>query len=438
MQNEIRYADAEDVQIAYSMSGQGRDVLIVVPGIVSNIELSYEVEEARNWLNALGRNMRVIVYDKRGQGLSDRGFEVPGPEQRMDDISAIAKAEGLDAWSMIGFSEGASTALLYAATYPEKIDKVCVFGGFARFSNCSDYHHMFDEDVIRKSIAYWGTGASGYSFFPDQMPERQEAMARFERACCTPNGYQALLETNFQIDVRSILSEVKVPVLVMHRRDDKAVPVANGRYLADHIPNADYVEFSSGGHICWFGDQESTIAEIERFILRDTERAASTESFLATVLFSDIVDSSARLTEVGDLEWKRLLDSHDQRLGSVIARFGGKFVKSTGDGVLATFDGPARAVRCAVELHSAIEHLGIKVRAGLHIGEVQPRGNDVAGMALHVAARVADHANSDEVLITRTLRDLIAGSGLQSNPRGDYQLKGLPGEWPLYQVAQHA
>jgi pimeloyl-ACP methyl ester carboxylesterase len=435
MSQEISYADADGVQIAYQMWGTGENVLVCVPGLISNIELNLENVEYSGWLKLLSNRLRVIVFDKRGQGLSDRVADAPGPEQRMDDITAIAKAENLQSFSLFGQSEGASTALLYAATFPGKVKKVCVFGGFARFSNCADYDHMFDEKVIRKSIKYWGTGASGFTFFPDEMPERRDKMARFERACCTPNGYQALLETNFQIDIRSILKEVKVPALVMHRRDDKAVPVGNGRYLADHLTNADYIEFASGGHLCWLGDQAAVAAEMLGFLLSSSDLKPSPISFLATVLFTDIVDSSAKLASMGDLRWRELLDAHDQRANTIIEKWGGNFIKSTGDGLLATFDGPGRAVRCALELQATVTDLGIDIRSGLHIGEVQPRGNDIAGLAVHVAARVVDKAKSREVMISRTLNDLLAGSGLKSQLVGEYDLKGLPGTWPLYTIA---
>jgi class 3 adenylate cyclase/pimeloyl-ACP methyl ester carboxylesterase len=432
---DIRYANSDGVQIAYSMLGKGSHVLLIVPGLISNIELNFETEEYVSWVNLLGQHMQVIVYDKRGQGLSDRVADAPGPEQRMDDITAIAEAEQLDSFFLLGFSEGAATALLYAATFPKRVRKVCVFGGFARFCNNDDYHHMFDEAVIRKSIDYWGSGASGFSFIPDLMPERQDSMARFERACCTPNGYRALLETNFQIDVRSILKEVKVPALVIHRRDDKAVPVGNGRYLADHMPGADYVEFAMGGHVCWMGDQDSVASEIIHFLLQRSSQQTVVGSYLATVLFTDIVGSSAKLTEVGDAEWRHLLNRHDQLIRIEVEKFSGRFVKSTGDGVLAIFDGPARAIRCALGLHHAIADLAIDIRIGMHVGEVQSRGDDISGMALHVAARVVDQAKSGEVVITRTLNDLIAGSGLKSKQIGEYQLKGMPESWTLYQAA---
>ncbi len=434
MSQKIQYADADGVQIAYQIWGTGENVLVCVPGVISNIELSLENVEYTDWMKLLSNRMRVIVFDKRGQGLSDRVANPPGPEQRMDDISAIAKAEDLHSFSLFGVSEGAATALLYAATFPKKIKNVGVFGGLARFSNCADYEHMFDETVLRKSIKYWGTGASGYTFFPDNMPERRDEMARLERACCTPNGYQALLETNFQIDIRSILNEVKVPALVMHRRDDKAVPVGNGRYLADHLPDANYIEYASGGHLCWLGDQGAVAADILEFFLGGGTLKPNPTSFLATVLFTDIVGSSAKLASLGDLRWREFLDAHDQRAKAVIEKYNGKFVKSTGDGLLATFDGPGRAVRCALDLQVAVADLGIETRSGLLTGEVQPRGNDIAGLAVHVAARVADKAKSSEVFISRTLNDLLAGTGLKSQPAGEFDLKGIPGTWPLYTI----
>ena len=432
---DIRYADADGVQVAYQRWGKGDDALIIVPGLISNIDLNLETAEYREWIERLSKRMQVIVFDKRGQGLSDRTVDVPGPEQRMDDVSAVARAVGLEAFSLFGNSEGAATALLYAATYPDHVRKVCVFGGFARFSNAPGYDHMFAEDQIRKSIKYWGTGASGYSFVPDQMPAFRNQIARYERACCTPNGYRAMLETNFRIDIRAVLGEVKVPVLVMHRRDDRAVPVANGRYLADSLSNADYIEFATGGHIHWFGDGAVVAAETEKFLLAHHGPDIAPPSVLATVLFTDIVDSSAALVQMGDIAWRNLLDRHDRRSATLIEEFGGVFVKSTGDGLLATFDGPGRAVRCAKAMNGAVGELGVKIRAGLHIGEVQHRGEDIAGMAVHVAARVLGKADPETVIITGPLNDLIAGSGLKTRPAGEHELKGLPGIWPLFSVA---
>ena len=431
---QTQYADAGDLQIAYQVWGRGEATLICVPGLISHIEIFQEIPEFGAWMARLTQRFKVVIFDKRGQGMSDRGAGVPGPEQRMDDITAVADAEGLARFALFGNSEGAAISLLYAATFPARVKAVAVFGGFARFANSNDYDLMFTEEQLLKSVRYWGTGASGYSFFRHRMPAMREQIGRFERMCCTPNAYRKMLETNIQIDIRDLLSEVKVPVMVMHRRDDGAIPVANGRYLADHMPEAKYVEFAHGGHIPWMGDIEELIVELEDFLLDPASQRAEPQTQLSTVLFTDIVGSSEMLTALGDKQWRDVLDQHDRLAAQDIAHYQGTLVKNTGDGLLATFDGPARAINCAKALQASFASLDLEVRAGLHIGEVEPRADDITGLAVHVAARVMDKAGAGQVLITRTLADLIAGSGLSTETAGAHELKGLAGQWPLVRV----
>jgi class 3 adenylate cyclase len=432
-----KYADAGELQIAYQVHGDGPDALIVVPGLISHIELQQEMPEYCAWLEAMAAHFKVIIFDKRGQGLSDRSAGVPGPEQRMDDITAIAAAEELPDFSLFGYSEGAAIAILYAASFPDRVKAVSVFGGFARFSNCDDYHFMSDEEDILKMVKHWGNGGFGYVLFPERIAEMREMIARLERACVTPNALRTMLETNFKIDVRAVLPEIQVPVLVMHRRDDLAVPVANGRYLADHLPNADYVEFAHGGHLQWNGDMQAVVDATVQFMQASAPQGGSRESragVLSTVLFTDIVGSSTQLAQLGDKKWRQLLDAHDRIAERETAHYQGRLIKNTGDGLLITFDGPARAIKCAQALAGGLRSLDIEIRCGLHIGEVEPRADDITGLAVHVAARVMDLASASQVLITRTLADLIAGSGISLSDHGDHELRGLPESWRLYAV----
>jgi len=429
-----QYADANGVQIAYQIWGDGAVDLIVVPGIVSHIEAMLDFVEYEAWLRRAARRFRVVVFDKRGQGLSERIDGVPSPEEKMDDIAAVMTAIGSKRAALFGQSEGAAISVLFAATYPERVRGIVLWGGFARFSNTDDYDLMFDDDVMLRSVKHWGTGASLLSFCQHHVdaPGFREKFAKLERLTCSPNEYRRMLETNMRIDVRPILSQVRVPALVMHRRDDKAIPVNNGRYLADNLPGAKYVEFAEGGHLQTLGDTELPMREIEEFLFGAQPVEPSTRTALSTVLFTDIVESSRRLGELGDSKWAEVLDRHDQVAGEIIAEYRGELIKHTGDGVLAAFDGPARGVRCALALVRAMADMSLEIRCGLHIGEVEWRRTDIAGMAVHIAARVIDVAAPGEVLATRTICDLVAGSGLVFDERGEHVLKGIAGDWALY------
>ncbi|MBC8239511.1 MAG: adenylate/guanylate cyclase domain-containing protein [Alphaproteobacteria bacterium] len=434
---ETKYADADGIQVAYQVHGEGQDTLIIVPGLISHVEMIQEMPGFNSFLGSLTEFFKVIIFDKRGQGLSDRSAEVPGPEQRMDDISAIAEAENLATFNLFGISEGAAIAILYAASFPDKVQKVSVFGGFSRFSNCDDYQFMYEASEFEQTVEHWGKGSFGYAVCPDMMPEIRPLFARFERACATPNAVRMMLETNISLDIRAVLPEIKTPVLVVHRRDDKTVPVANGRYLADNLPNADYVEFARGGHAPWFGDYQAVAEAIIQFMqatsLLEPEKKREDRS-LATILFTDIVGSSEQLAAIGDEKWRQILDNHDRIAELAVAERRGRLIKNTGDGLLATFDGPVRAIKCAQGLLNDVQAIGVKIRCGLHIGEIEIRGADITGIAVHVAARVMDLAGADQILITRTVADLIAGSGLATTDYGEHELKGIAGDWRLLEV----
>ena len=435
---QLGYALSGELQIAYRASGLHNALdLILVPGMVSHLEAFAEFELHSTWIERLGRRFRVIEYDKRGQGLSDRLNGVPPPEQLMDDISALIDTLKSDRPVLFGYSEGGAIALLYAATYPERVRGVVVFGAFPRFSNSGDYNLMWPRDETLKMERWWGTGGSGYQFCPQLMsvPGFRERFARLERMCCTPKAWRQMIDTLCQLDIRPVLPQVRVPVLVTHRRDDKAVPVANGRFLADNLPNALYVELPTGGHIPAFGDAEALVEEIEKFAFSNGNQPAVGDKLLSTVLFTDIVGSSERLAEMGDRAWRQTLDRHDRAVEEALRPHRGRLIKSTGDGVLCIFDGPVRAIAAARALIQRLRDLDLQIRVALHTGEVEPRHGDVTGLAVHVAARLLTIAQPNDILVTRTLADLVAGADVSFSDRGRHALKGIPGEWQLLSVA---
>ena len=356
----------------------------------------------------------------------------------MDDVAAIMEAIGSKRAALLGFSEGAPMSVLFAATYPERTSHLILSGGFARFTNTEDHKLMFSEDAILKTVKYWGTGAFIKGLAPSRAndPAAVSQFAKFERLSASPGAYKAILQQNALIDVRSVLPNVRVPTLILHSSKDALVPVENGRYLASQIPGAKYVEYPEGDHISFMTDsdvQSRFCGDIEEFITGHRESALpDLERVLATVLFTDIVDSTHRAAKMGDHSWRRLLDEHDRTAQRVIEKHRGNQVKTTGDGILATFDGPGRAIRCALAFESAATQIGLPLRAGLHTGEVEIRDADIGGVAVHAAARVMALSRPGEVLVSRVVTDLVAGAGLKFSDRGSHELKGLPGRWELF------
>jgi class 3 adenylate cyclase len=433
-----RYARSGELSIAYQVMGDGPVDLIVVPGIVSHVEFLHEFPAYTDYLRHLAAFARVITFDKRGQGLSDRVSDVPSLEQRMDDVAAIMEAIGSKRAALLGYSEGAPMSVLFAATYPERTSHLILYGGFARFTNTNDYEFMFSEEAMLKSVKYWGTGAFIKSLAPSRAkdPAIVAQFAKFERLSASPGAYKAALQQNALIDVRPILPNVRIPTLVLHSRKDVLIPVENGRYLASQIPRAKYIEYPEGDHAGFLTDmdvQRRLCGDIEEFVTGNRENVLpDLERVLATVLFTDIVDSTYRATQMGDHSWRRLLDEHDRTAQRVIEKHRGNLIKTTGDGILATFDGPARAIRCALAFESAATQIGLPLRAGLHTGEVEIRDGDIGGVTVHTAARVMAHSRPGEVLVSRVVTDLVAGAGLKFSDRGSHELKGLPGRWDLF------
>jgi pimeloyl-ACP methyl ester carboxylesterase len=421
--------------------GDGELDLVIVPGYTSHIELIWEHEPAVLGLQALASFTRVIIFDRRGSGLSDPVTEPPSLEQRMDDVRAVMDAAGSERAALMGISEGASMCILFAATYPDRCQALVCCGGMARSTEAPDYPWAAPVEALIQSGEeligpHWGEGNIVDIAAPSQADnlDVRAFWGRMERASVSPGMLAALVQMFFDIDVRDVVPSVHVPTLVLHRRHDRLVNIGNGRWLAEHLPNAKFVELPGDDHVLWYQHPEVALGEIQEF-LTGARFEPEPERMLATVVFTDIVDSTSTAAELGDRRWHEVLDRHQGTVTAALERFGGRQVKSTGDGFLATFDGPARAVRCARAILDSSEEQGVRVRAGVHTGECEVMGDDIGGIAVHIAARVSGLAESSEVLVSRTVKDLVAGSGLEFSERGAHELKGVPDEWELYAAA---
>lgn len=435
---ETRYAKSGDVHIAYQVVGNGPFDLVFVPGFVSNIELFWEMPEWADFFTRLAAFSRLILFDKRGTGLSDRDVGIAMLEERMDDVRAVVDAAGSERAALFGISEGGAMSLLFAATYPRRARALLLYGSYARSPNLLSRAEL--EQEIARIDRLWGT--SEYTlgrYLPSSMSQdaARRIFARWERQSASPSAVKTIRRMNYEIDARHILPTIQVPTLVMHRVGDSAINVEAGRYMAANIPGATYVELPGSNHIPLYEQEiaDRIVGEVEEF-LTGSRSEVETDRVLATVLFTDIVDSTRRAAAMGDRGWRTLLDRHDEAARQEIARFRGRAVKSLGDGFLATFDGPARAVRCAAAISDSVRSLGIAIRSGLHTGEIEIKKDDIAGIAVHIAARVATEAAAGETVVSSTVRDLVAGSGLRFEDRGLRELKGLPEPLRLYTVLQ--
>jgi class 3 adenylate cyclase len=437
---ETRYARSGEVSIAYQVFGEGPMDLLLAPGFVSHCEVLWEHPDVARSFERLGSFARVIIFDKREQGLSDRLGRPPTIEEMVDDIQAVLDAAGSERAAVLGVSEGGAMALLFAATHPGRCTHLALWSAYARMCRAPDYPEgvppeALDEwgEIVEER---WGGPVSLGIFAPSRKGDRrsEEWWAHLLRSGTSPRSAAALMELYKEVDVRSVLPVISAPTLVMHRAGDRAVPAPLGRYIAEQIPGARYIEVPGADHLLWTEGADEILDQFEQF-LTGTRRARSPERVLATVMFTDIVDSTAHAARLGDRGWRQLLDRHDALVGSRVEGHRGRVIKSTGDGVLATFDGPARAISCATQLSGELPELGIEVRAGLHSGECELRADDVGGMAVHIGARIAGLAGAGEVLVSSTVKDLVVGSGIEFAERGSAELKGVPGEWRLYAVA---
>ena len=434
------YAEASDgVHVAYQVFGEGSTDLVIVPGWVSHLELIWEQAEAGAFLRRLGEFSRVVLFDKRGTGLSDPVAHAPSVDERMDDIQAVMDAAGSERAALFGYSEGGPLALAFAATYPDRISAVVAYGSYARIPRSADYPAGWTEKAIERlfdglrSAATTGEGYDVVSPSHEGDMDFRAWFSRFTRQSASPSMMTLYMKANIAIDVRPLLSSLRFPVLVLHRRGDLLVNVKLGRYLAEHAQGAKYVELDGGDHWPWFGDTDAVVEEVEEF-LTGMRHVAPSDRVLATVMFTDIVSSTEQLARLGDTAWKNRLNKHDAAVRRQVDRFRGRVIKQTGDGFMTVFDGPARAVQCARAIQAATRALGLEVRAGLHVGECEMRGDDVSGLAVHIAARVTDCAKAEELLVTSTVRDLVIGSDIEFDDRGEHELKGVPGTWRLFAV----
>ncbi|HEX9712906.1 MAG TPA: adenylate/guanylate cyclase domain-containing protein [Actinomycetota bacterium] len=439
---EIRYARSGDLSIAYRVEGQGPPDVVVVPGYVSHVEMSWETPPtARAW-ERLTSFSRTITFDKRGTGLSDpiTDDNLPGLEQRMDDVRAVMEAVESKRAVLFGHSEGAMMSMLFAATYPERTEALILYGGMARATWSEDHPWNTPREALIGNAdereSYWGTGIGPEIFAPSVAddPGVKEWSARYERACASPRNFRLLSEMFLDLDVREIVSSIHVPTLILHRTHDRVVNIRSGRWLAEHIPGARLVEMPGIDHSIWVGEADRVLDEVEEFVTGKREQVEP-DRVLKTIMFTDIVGSTERAAAMGDGAWRDLLASHDAFMRKQIDRFRGITVKQLGDGVLACFDGPARAIRCGASAARAAADAGFPIRVGIHTGECEMVGDDVAGLTVHIAARVGVLADKGEVLVSRTVKDLVAGSGIAFEPRGTHALKGVPDEWQLYAVA---
>jgi len=435
---QTQYARSGDVSIAYQVTGDGPIDLLIVPGSISHLEVVHELPCISNNAQRLGRFARIISFDKRGQGLSDRVSGVPSLEERMDDVRAVLDAVGSRKTVLLGMSEGCPMSVLFSATHPDRVSHLVLVGGFVR-AGYSIPAAQF-EAFADRAVANWGSGQMMKHVvgLADASQEQLAALGKFERMSCSPGAFKAIMVMNRLIDVTPVLQSVRVPTLVLHSQADAVVPVSEGRKLGAAIPGARYIEYEGLPHgVFLTAGCERVIGDIEEFVTgHRPEAGEDVDRVLATVLFTDIVNSTTKAIEVGDRRWHELLDSHDRLAAQVVERHRGKLVKNTGDGILATFDGPGRGVRCALALGEAARQLGLPLRAGLHTGEIEVRGRDVGGIAVHVAARVMGRSDANEVLVSRVVTDLVAGAGLKFAERGSFDLKGIPGAWDLFAAVQ--
>jgi pimeloyl-ACP methyl ester carboxylesterase len=438
MDAPVRYAKNGDVNIAYRVFGAGSRDVVLVPGTLSHVEVLWEMPVARHLLHRLTAFARVIVFDKRGQGLSDRVAPTEHTlEERIADLRAVMDAAGSERATLYGWSEGGLMCLMFCATYPERVSSLGLYGTFA---SSKDPPWSQSKEQVEERLAiwtdHWGEGILLEFNAPSLRndPAVREVVGRLERASASPGNIRALMRANYQLDVRHLLPVITAPTLILHRVADALVPVACGRYLAEHIPNARFVEIPGTDHTILDIETQDVVADhIEDFITGQRQRPEP-DRVLATVMFTDIVGSTQRAAAMGDSRWRELRDNWYSLMRKELTAFRGREVDTAGDGLLATFDGPARAIRCAASIREHVHTLGLQVRTGVHTGECELAGDKVVGIAVHIGARVAAAANPDEVVVSSTVRDLVAGSGLKFGDRGMHHLKGVPDEWHLYAV----
>jgi class 3 adenylate cyclase len=441
---ETRYAQNGDVHIAYQVVGSGARDLVLVMGMATHLDMEWQADAGAlrmdHFFLDLASFTRLILFDKRGMGLSDRSAAIPTLEERMDDVLAVLDDIGSERAVLMGISEGAPLCLMFAACHPERTDALVLYGGMARSTEAPDYPWAPPADAAREAavelmvpVLYSGGDLEVWAPSIADDAQAKEWLGRYRRSSVSPDGLRALISMFLDVDVRDVLPTLRVPTLVLHRHGDHVVNRRAGEWMAAQIAGAKYVELPGNDHLPWIGDEASLIEEVREF-LTGVRVAAEPDRVLSTVMFTDVVSSTERASALGDRRWRDLLDAHDTAIRRELTKFRGHEVKTTGDGFLATFDGPARAIRCACAIRDAATQLGLEVRVGLHSGEVELRDDDIAGIAVVIAQRISALAQPSEILVSSTIKDLVAGSGITFSERGLHHLKGVPDEWHLLAV----
>jgi class 3 adenylate cyclase len=435
-----RYTKSGDVHIAYLVDGEADLDLVWIPPWISQVEYLWAEDSLGRVLDRLGTFARVITFDRRGSGLSDPLSGAPTLEEQMDDVIAVMDAAGSKRAAIAGTLEGGPMAALFAATHPDRVSHLVLYATFARVTWAPGYEWTWTAEERQRhmdeAVEHWGEGLVAGGVAPSQQssPEFMEWAGRLERLAASPATIKRIFDLIGEIDVRDILPSIRVPTLVMHRREDSFINVEHSHYIAGRIPDAKFVLLEGGDNMFSIGDSEALLGEIEEFLTGERHRVEH-DRMLATVLFTDICGSTERAAQLGDRSWRYMLERHDALFRRALERHRGREVKRTGDGFLATFDGPARAIRCASDLTDSVNSIGIQVRAGLHTGELEVMDGDLGGLAVHIAARVMDRAQPNEVLVSSTVKDLVVGSGIEFEERGAHELRGVPGEWTLFSVS---
>jgi pimeloyl-ACP methyl ester carboxylesterase len=443
---ETRYARSGDVSIAYQVAGEGPFDVVFVPGFVSDVELGWTTPPFSTLWRRLAAISRLIAFDKRGTGMSDRVAGAPNLETRMDDVRAVMDAVGSTRAAIVGISEGAPMSILFAATYPQRTTALVLMGSFARLLWAPDYPWGLTEEEYRQEaegdqqlfLSSRDEAEKAIIEFLGGYEEEARLLTDYFRHSASPGAVLALSRMNRDIDVRHVLPAIRVPTLMIHGENDH-LPIAGARWTAEQIPGARLVELPGARHVPLGAALDATAEAVEGFLREVWESGAweeEPERVLATVLFTDIVGSSEKAVTLGDRAWRELLERHHELVRRQLVRFRGREVDTAGDGFFASFDGPARAIRCACTIVESMPELGLDIRAGLHTGECELVDGKVAGVAVHTGARVAANAQPGEVLVSSTVRDLVAGSGIAFKDCGGFELKGIPGKWQLYAVAR--
>lgn len=439
---KTQYAKSGDLHVAYQTLGQGAPDIVFVAPYITHVEAMWEIPQLARYLEGLARIGRLLLFDAVGSGLSD---PLPGLKRTLDswtnDVRAVMDAVGLTRGALHCTDSAGAMAMLFAATYPERVSSRILVNTFAKVFRADDYPAGEPEDRRDGFVDWWhpqwGTGTllRWYAPSAEVSEEDIERHARLERQIASPGTALTHMNLILDMDVREALPLIQAPTLVVHRQDNQVIGVAHARYLAERIPRAKYVELPGDEHVLWWGDADALLDEIREF-LTGVRQAPVTNRALATILFTDIVGSTEQAAKLGDRHWRELLDRHDEVLRDAVGRFQGRLVKTTGDGGLATFDGPTRAIEAARAIAHGTRALRLEIRAGLHTGECEVRGEDVGGIAVHIASRIAGLAAGGELLVSRTVKDLVVGSGIAFEDRGMHTLKGVPDQWHLFTVTQ--